>query len=166
MYSRRCDLIENSCARAHCSLSPHSLLTPLLPLFFPHLVFMMSHKRQLLTGSLTTTSASLCYHLPRVYQLDTRTGYEPRERGAHITGSSGRRFWRLTAGYCCEGSLLHHHRRDCLDTEGYVPKKSEKSTDKTWLNKTDHLLLLRYPYGSRTSACTAHIHETASASMH
>ena len=73
MYSRRCDLIENSCARAHCSLSPHSLLTPLLPLFFPHLVFMMSHKRQLLTGSLTTTSASLCYHLPRVYQLNIRT---------------------------------------------------------------------------------------------
>ena len=29
-------------------------------------------------GILTTTSASLCYHLPRVYHLDTRTGYEPR----------------------------------------------------------------------------------------
>ena len=30
-------------------------------------------KRQ--SGSLTTTRASLCYHLPRVYQLDTRTGW-------------------------------------------------------------------------------------------
>ena len=31
MYSRRCDLIENSCARAHCSLSPHSSSSSLLP---------------------------------------------------------------------------------------------------------------------------------------
>ena len=67
-------------------------------------------------GTFNTTSASLCYHLPRctnsiaeqVMSFVFLPVYEPqvrefRERGAHITRSSGRRFWRLTAGFCCEG---------------------------------------------------------------
>lgn len=29
-------------------------------------------------NNLTATSASLCYHLPRVYEHDTTIGYEPR----------------------------------------------------------------------------------------
>ena len=70
---------SKTAARAHIA---HSLLTLLLLLV--HLVFLMAKKRQRTAWHLffnfqtparyvTTTSASLRYHLPRVYQLDTRT---------------------------------------------------------------------------------------------
>ena len=99
----------------------------------------------------------------QVYDPQVR---EPRERGGHITGSSGRRSWRLTAGYCCEARLLLHHRQYCADTRR-LRTENEVITNraKTLFRKTDHLLLLRYLCGSRTSACTAHMHETASASV-
>ena len=79
MYSRRCELIEDSRARAHRSPSPHSSSSSLFSIF--SLWWPTSRQLQHETsssisysqpGSLTTTSASLCYHLPRVYQLDTR----------------------------------------------------------------------------------------------
>ena len=164
LRGRRCELIEDKC------VLNTSLTLPLLSAFLAYKRLFQNRPYSALSkhqqGSLPTTSANLCYHLPRVYQLDTRTGYEPRERGTHITGSLGRRFWRLTAGYCCEGCLLHHRWRDCEDTGGYVPKtKREINKVKTRLSKTEHLLLLRYLYGSRASACTARIHEGASASV-
>ena len=65
---RRCELIEYGCGSTH---RLHWFL-PLLPfLLFQRETSSLNSKRQ--PGNFTTTTASLCYHLPRVYQLDTLT---------------------------------------------------------------------------------------------
>ena len=60
-------------------MCPHTSLTLVSPSpsaflahkrVFQHEASSLISKRQ--PGSLTTASASMCYHLPRVYQLDTR----------------------------------------------------------------------------------------------
>ena len=106
-------------------------------------------KRQ--PDSLTTTSASLRYHLPRVYQLDIRTGYEPRQRGAHVTsGSSGRRSWGSKSGCglpynCEENSCIKSSTGETARKLRVQQQRTkwEQQRVKTRLSKTDHLPLLR-----------------------
>ena len=74
MYSRRCEFIENSRARAHILLSPQYSSLRISPCclrcptsdHFRHETSYSICRRQ--PGSLTTSNATLCYHLPRVYQ--------------------------------------------------------------------------------------------------
>ena len=55
----------------------HAFVSPSFSAFLAHKRLLQHETSSLISkrqpGSLTTTSASLCYHLPRVYQLDTRT---------------------------------------------------------------------------------------------
>ena len=70
---------EQPCTRTSLTLSSLLFFSSfsIWPLWSPssgniqHEASSLISKRQ--SGSLTTTSASLCYHLPRVHQLDTRT---------------------------------------------------------------------------------------------
>ena len=58
---------------------------------FQHKVSSLISKR--LPGSLTTTSARLCYHLPRVYQLQTQTESLAKVLGAPLSKHASLRWW-------------------------------------------------------------------------